>query len=325
MPSRGASEHPNDAARRRLARELHGRGVEFGPGCHPLPLGPFVKQVCYCDQLDRATFAGAFPEVAQESDGFPDPIDYRLDFDKEWFVEQIGKGKQDFVVANHVLEHLVNPIRFLEQCHQLLDVGGLLYVGLPDKRAMFDRDRQRTRLSDLIDRYQRNETALSAARVEAYVNQVDRPGRPFGPGVPEYESQVERHRRRSVHVNVWLIEDALELFVYLGRELGMGWELVDGLAADEEFLLLFRKTDDAGACERYPLVLARIWADSQRHHLQTHYLPRLERLDELSLAIHDRLLVIDERLREVQNFVRRVKGLLARLPGAGLWRRRHEE
>src|SRR5262245_15721423 len=100
QPTHVKEDGMNQSARERLARELHGHGVEFGPGCHPLPLGPFVSSMRYCDAHDQASFAAEFPEVAGTAEKFP-AIDFRLQFDREPFADRIGRSSLDFVVANH--------------------------------------------------------------------------------------------------------------------------------------------------------------------------------------------------------------------------------
>ncbi|HEY1377127.1 MAG TPA: methyltransferase domain-containing protein, partial [Gemmataceae bacterium] len=160
--------------REELARELHGRGVEFGPGCHPLKPGPCVTSIRYCDALDRAAYAALFPEVGDAVRDFPDPIDFRVHVDREPFVDLIGHESLDFMVANHLLEHLVNPIGFLAQCHQVLVPGGLLYLGLPDKRHIFDRHRRRTPLADLLARDAAGQTDPTDEQIAEFVNQVER-------------------------------------------------------------------------------------------------------------------------------------------------------
>lgn len=296
--------HPNDGVRFELARELHGDGVEFGPGCFPLRLGPFAKKVRYVDAFDRQQFAEQFAEVGDSIAGFPE-IDLRLDFDKENFVDRLGRESADFIVANHVLEHLVNPLRFLEQCHAVLRERGVLFLGLPDKRRMFDRDRKRTPLGDVVARYQAGETVLSEERIREYVEQVDRRAEPFLPGSAGYEDEVALHRRRSLHVNVWLVDDLVEILTYFGRDMGLPLQLMDGILAEEEFLFLLRKSADARVVEQYPATLARLWAESHRRHEEARF-----RRIEIMLD------TMDERIRESQNLVRRIKRWTRRVPGA---------
>jgi len=295
----------NHAGRECLARELHGQGVEFGPGCQPLKLGPFVTAVRYCDFHDRASYAAAFPEIAATAHQFPDPIDFPIQFDREPFADRIGRGTLDFVVANHVLEHLVNPIRFLEQCYEVLAPGGKFFLGLPDKRRTFDRYRERTRLEDLLARYQSGTAELSDVQIAEFVNHAEHPREPLRPGDAARRAEFEFHRRRSVHVNVWVPDDVLELFVYLGRHMKMPWSLHDGALGDGEFLLLFRKSERAEVVDLYPLTLGRLQAEAGEANQA-----RLERL----------LVNTADELAEVRRFVRGCKRVAGAVPGGSALR-----
>lgn len=295
--------HPNESHRFEIARQLQGVGLEFGPGCHPLPVTALAT-VRYVDAFDRPAFAESFPEVGAAVECFPE-IDLRIDFDKEYFVDQLGKGDFDFVIANHVLEHLVNPLRFLAQVHALLRPEGLLYLAIPDKRRMFDRDRRRTSLADVVARYHANETVASEARIAEFVRLVERPGKSFDPSVPDYAATIDLHRRRSLHINVWIIDDIIELLTYLAKEMGLAFELHDGTLLEDEFLLLLRKSAEPGVQERYPITLGRLWAETQQRELRSIHEKATEKL-----------LVMDERLRETQNFLQRLKRWLRVVPGA---------
>jgi SAM-dependent methyltransferase len=298
------------SARERLARELHGHGVEFGPGCHPLKVGPSVSSIRYCDAHDRASFAAAFPEVKETVGSFPDPVHFRLHFDREPFAERIGRGTLDFVVANHVLEHLVNPIQFLEQCYDVLADGGLLFLGLPDKRWIFDRDRRRTPLQDVVVRYEAGVTDLTDERIAEFVNQVEHPDEPLLPGAPAQSFVFEWHRSRSVHVNVWLLDDIIELFLYLGRRRMMYWALHDGVVGGNEFLLLFRKSDRPEVPDLYAQVLARLHAEAARGWVESGIASFMEQLTRL-----------EEQVGETARFVRGLKRMAGAVPGGETVRR----
>ncbi len=57
----------------------------------------------------------------------------------------------DFVIAAHLLEHIPNPIGWLQQVSEILSDGGLLSLVLPDKRYTFDALRPVTTMSQIID------------------------------------------------------------------------------------------------------------------------------------------------------------------------------
>jgi predicted SAM-dependent methyltransferase len=46
---------------------------------------------------------------------------------------------QDFIIANHVFEHLDNPLKALIEWHRVLKGGGILFLTVPDKRRTFDK------------------------------------------------------------------------------------------------------------------------------------------------------------------------------------------
>lgn len=269
--------------RQEIARQLHGRGVEFGPGCHPLPLGPYVESIEYCDVHDRAGFARAFKEVEPRVIArFPETIHHQLDFNAVDFTERLGVGAFDFVVANHVLEHLTNPLQFLVRARKLLNEDGLLFIALPDPRCTFDRDRQRTPLRDVRRRFDQNETVLSEEKIIEWVRQVDK-NLDFGPDSPAFKEVVLGNRLRSIHVNVWLMDDVIEIFQHLGRDLAAPMTLLDGMVPAEEFILLFRNTADPRAIDNYPIALQRIWTESQSAHLEASIIPRLERQTKITV------------------------------------------
>ena len=309
--------HPNEVPRRRLARELQGDGIEFGPGCHPLWLSPLVRSVRYCDRFDRETFLRLFPEQVEHIAGFPATIDYTLDFEADDFAHIIGGASADFVIASHVLEHLVNPLLFMQRVHRLLRPGGMLYLAIPDKRSSFDRDRRRTPLTELIQRFDEKRCELTNQMITDFLNEAEQPEIPITPETPGYADRMAKCRLRSIHTNVWVADDLVQILLYVGRSLESPFELIDGLATGTETILILRQSADAAVLDRYPDILGRIWLDSYRHTLDADWQPRFNKLEEVLLDVHRRLMVLDERARETQGFVRRIKSALDRLPIAG--------
>jgi predicted SAM-dependent methyltransferase len=141
---RGSSNR--DTVRKDVAaRFLHGDGIEIGALDYPLRV-PRGARVRYVDYLDEAglrrvhgeTLAAGRPLVA------PDVVDdgARLD--------SFADDSLDFVVANHMLEHIEDPIAALQSHLRVLKGGGVLYLTLPDARTSFDAPRERTTTEHLL-------------------------------------------------------------------------------------------------------------------------------------------------------------------------------
>lgn len=78
------------------------------------------------------------------------PVDYLCRSDR--YDEEIT-GQFDLMIANHVWEHIVNPVDWLNRCARLLRPGGILFLVLPDKKYNFDRFRSDTTLAHLLVDY----------------------------------------------------------------------------------------------------------------------------------------------------------------------------
>lgn len=61
--------------------------------------------------------------------------------------------KFDLVVANHVIEHVPDTIRWLQEIHHILGEEGMLFLSIPDKRYTFDIARNNTNFIDLLKIY----------------------------------------------------------------------------------------------------------------------------------------------------------------------------
>ncbi len=126
-------------------RFLRGDGIEIGALDFPLRL-PRGTQVRYVDYLDEeglrsvhsSTLRGGRPLVV------PDVVDdgARLG--------SFPDSSLDFVVANHMLEHVEDPIDALQNQLRVLRPGGVLYLTLPDARESFDAPRERTTPEHLL-------------------------------------------------------------------------------------------------------------------------------------------------------------------------------
>lgn len=140
--------------RRRLAaRYMHGEGIEIGALHNPLRTKARVK---YVDRLSRADLRRQYPELAALPVVDPDIVD---DGEK---LRKVADGSQDFIIANHFIEHCENPIGTLQTFARKLRPRGVIYMAIPDKRYTFDRRRPSTTFEHLVADFGDNGAASRA-------------------------------------------------------------------------------------------------------------------------------------------------------------------
>lgn len=127
------------------ARFLKGDGVEVGALHNPLPLPPWTR-VRYVDHPAEFT-EKHYADIDGTTVRQPDIIS-ELET-----MEGIADASLDFVIANHVLEHVENVFQALTSVARVLRRGGIAFLAVPDKRFTFDRDRPLTSLWHIVKDY----------------------------------------------------------------------------------------------------------------------------------------------------------------------------
>ncbi len=132
-------------ARGRIAaRHLSGRGLEIGALHLPLPL-PREARVFYLDLRSRTDNLRLHPEFSASSIVATNIVGdgARL--------ACIAPRSLDFLVANHMLEHVSDALGALELWAASLRPGGHLFVTVPIGGMCFDRGRPITSLTHIIE------------------------------------------------------------------------------------------------------------------------------------------------------------------------------
>src|SRR5215210_513324 len=101
-------------------RYLRGSGLEIGALHMPLRVARGVR-VRYVDRLDVDGLRMHYPELAEH-----DLVDVDIVADGE-SLGSVADGSQDFVIANHFLEHTQNPIATVESHLRVLRPDGVIY------------------------------------------------------------------------------------------------------------------------------------------------------------------------------------------------------
>ncbi len=202
---------------------LCGKGVEFGALHNPVPLNEDKASVQYADKLFKHQAIEAFPELEDVAENIVE-TDFIVDLDRD-SLSVIKEQDFDFVIANHVIEHLVNPISFLKRVHDNLKTDGLFLLTVPNMEYTHDSNRKLSRYKVLLLKYYLGVKRLSNSRIRDYLNNKHEVEN-VHPKTREYfikhnlplsyyegntiplnpisrRKLFNYHRGRSIHVHVW--------------------------------------------------------------------------------------------------------------------------
>lgn len=101
------------------------------------------------DYLDRTGLVEKYKDFPQYSPEDIEEVDYVLPPGAS--MADVIAERFDLVLASHVLEHTTSLVHFINECTRLLADGGTIALVVPDHRYCFDRFRQRSALSRVID------------------------------------------------------------------------------------------------------------------------------------------------------------------------------
>jgi SAM-dependent methyltransferase len=243
----------NAEKRNRAARWLHGTGIEIGALHQPLTVPP-AADVRYVDRMRSDELRRHYPELANESLA---PVSIIGDAHD---LTAIASGSLDFVIANHLVEHLDNPIRGLKEMVRVLRPGGVLYVALPEPRVSFDRFRGLTTTAHLVDEYRNGPDAAREEHFRDWVHNVEA----HVAGMPKLSAAGRAARVRelmeldySIHFHVFRPDTFLEFLVAACREADLSLEPLEFIPCyggdDEEFIFVF-----ANGIATHPPVVPRL-------------------------------------------------------------------
>ncbi len=207
------------------------------------------------------------------------------------------------MVASHVIEHLANPLRVLAEFHRVLRPGGVLLTLLPDRRLTFDGGRSGTTLDHLVEDFRNQVEEVDDKHLVEFLTHVGLDeGALEGRRINDdrRSAVLDLHRRRSIHVHCWVLEEFADVICYSIENLGLAWEFVDGLAPDEtdpsskEFGLVLRRTaaelESSSLIRRFREAFDVWLADEEplRHELASTR-TRLQAAEEQATSLGDAL------------------------------------
>jgi len=223
-------EGDSQAKRELATRYLEGHGLEFGALHQPLHVDSARATVSYADRLTELEALDTFPELREHfSDAIVEP-DYIVDLDAG-DLSSFGAETFDFFIANDVIEHLANPLRFLEAVHDVMRPGALFFLSAPDRDFTFDVDRKRTSNRHLWHEYRDGVKTVDDAHINDFVRHSEH--EPVPSDAAQRAELFTWHRDRSIHVHVWDQRSFDKFLEFAIARLGLQFSILDRATSRE--------------------------------------------------------------------------------------------
>lgn len=175
---------------------LCGQGLEVG-ALHQPAWVPKSCRVEYCDAISKEEAEKIFAEIPAEQIVNPNILS---DLDKDG-LSVIKDESYDFVIFNHVIEHVANPVRVVEELFRVVRPGGIVILSAPDKHFTYDVKRDLTPFSHLKDEYYAGVSVVSDEHYLDFIRGVH--PEKLGKNDENREQAIAYARDRREHVHVW--------------------------------------------------------------------------------------------------------------------------
>lgn len=202
------------AVLRRLVDPARAEGLEFGAFDFPV-VAPGAGRCRFADVRSSRQLAEMFG-VPLESVA---PVEWVIDRARP-LAAQIP-ARFDYVILCHVLEHVPEPIRFLNDVGTLLRPGGVMLLAVPDKRRTLDASRPSTTIDHLLARHHHGAPGPPLAQIMEFSRTWDENWRKLAEENPRafFEWAVGQFAsgHADVHCNVWRDEELFAQLDYLAH------------------------------------------------------------------------------------------------------------
>jgi predicted SAM-dependent methyltransferase len=214
-------------------RYLDGTGIEIGAAFWPLRVPPGVT-IRYLDHLSREDLVREYAHFAEVMNLDLAAIP-RVDVvDDATRLTTLADASQDFVIANHVLEHTEDPIGALQTLLRVIKPAGILFLTLPDARHTFDSPRPRTSVEHLLRDHNEGPELSRNEHYEEWARYIEGAAEQHvATRVSEFAAEGAKH-----HFHVWELENFLALLLAVD----LPCEIALAQRNGEEFAVILRRS-----------------------------------------------------------------------------------
>lgn len=209
---------------------IKGHGIEIGAAQLPVKL-PKKASVKYVDIFTADELRKAWPQDYMKLDIVE--IDVVDDAEK---LSKFKTNSLDFIIANHFLEHCLDPIGTLINMTKKLRKDGVLFFAIPDKRYTFDKDRKITPYSHLEAEYKDKDKSFLVEHTEDFVKLGEKHKGNINKRVKELIDSEYR-----IHYHVWTQNEMYELFTRASHDFSLKLEITAMVKNGHEVIFILKK------------------------------------------------------------------------------------
>lgn len=143
--------------------DKNGLGLEVGPSHDPVTPKSAGYNVHIVDHLSQQDLKKKYKGHGVNLENI-EPVDF------VWRGETLRdllntSQSYDWIIASHVIEHVPDLIKFMNDCKEILKPGGVISLAIPDQRYCFDCLRSTSSTGDVLQAYLDGRTRLTAGQI----------------------------------------------------------------------------------------------------------------------------------------------------------------
>lgn len=212
-------------------RYIQGQGIEIGALHSPLKVSPERASVVYIDRMDNRQLRRHYPEL--KSHNF---VEVGIVDDGEK-LEKIGSTSQDFVIANHFIEHCEDPLSTLQNHIRVLKKGGIIFWSVPNKVYTFDKQRPITSTEHLWRDHLRGSIFSRKKHYQEWVKNI------LGLSGKEADKKIKEliTNKSSIHCHVWTPSSFKKFLNFAKIKLSLHFKIIELTTNLNEFIVVLEK------------------------------------------------------------------------------------